>query len=108
MEYLFSLIASAVALYLGAMVLEGVKVKGFLQAVVVVLVIAVLNITVGTVLKIFTLGILSWGIFNWLLDAILILIADYFLDNFKVKNFWWALILAALVCIIEGALRFLF
>jgi len=108
MEYLYSLIASAVALYLGSLFLEGVKMRGFGHAIVVVIVLAVLNLTVGTVLKIFTLGILSWGIFNWFLDAILIQVADYFLENFEVKNFWWALGLAAMISIIDSGLRWIF
>ena len=30
------------------------------------------------------------------------MIADWFLNEFKVKNFWWALILAAVVSIVSS------
>ncbi|NNE30075.1 MAG: phage holin family protein [Saprospiraceae bacterium] len=108
MEYVFGIIASAIGVWAGSYLLDGVKLKGFMHAVIVVVVLAILNFTVGSVLKIVSLGILSWGVFNWFLDAILIQIADYFLDEFEVKNFWWALGLAAIISIIDGALRFFF
>jgi len=39
------------------------------------------------------------------LDAILIQVADYFLKDFEVKNFWWALGLAAVVSFVSGFLN---
>jgi putative membrane protein len=71
-------------------------------------VIGVLNFTLGTLLKIVTLGILSLGIFTLFLDAILIQLADFFLADFRVKNFWWALGLAAIVSIVSGLLNWAF
>lgn len=108
MEFVYSILASAIALLIAAQFLSGVKVQGFVQAIIIVVVLGVLNITVGSVLKILSLGILSLGIFNWLLDAIIIQIADFFLDKFDVKNFWWALGLAALTSMIDSALHWIF
>ena len=102
MELVINILISAVAFFIGAQLLSGVTVKNFLSAILVAVVIGVLNITLGVALKIVTLGLLSIGIFTLLLDAILILVADWFLDGFKVKNFWWALGLAAIVAIIDG------
>ena len=78
--------------------------KNFIQCILVALVVGFLDFTLGNVLKIVTLGLLSWGIFNWFLNAILILIADWFLDGFKVKNFWWALGLSAIVSIVGSVI----
>ena len=102
MEMIIAILVNAAAFYLGAQLLEGVSIKSFVQAIIVALVIAVLNVTLGLLLKIVTLGILSLGIFTLLLDAILIQVADYFLKGLEVKNFWWALGLAAIVAIIDG------
>lgn len=104
METIVQVIITAVAFFLGAQLLKGVSVKSFGQAIIVAVVIGVLNFTLGTLLKIVTLGILSLGIFTWLLDAILIQVADSFLEGFEVKNFWWALGLAAVVSIVSGLL----
>ncbi len=104
MEKIITILITAVAFYIGAMILSGVEIKSFIQALIVALVVAVLDVTLGTVLKIVSLGILSLGIFNWLLNAILIQVADWFLPDFKVKNFWRALGLAAIVSIVGGML----
>ena len=102
---ILSIIVAGVAFLIGAALLSGVSMKSIPQAFLVAIVVAVLDATLGTFLKIVTLGILSLGIFNWLLNAILILVADWFLPGFKVKNFWWALGLAAIVSIVTGLLE---
>ena len=102
MDIILNILVSAVAFFVGAHLLSGVTVKNFLAAILVAVVVGVLNFTLGTVLKIITLGLLSFGIFTLFLDAVLILVADWFLEDFKVKNFWWALGLAAIVAVING------
>ena len=102
MEILLTILINSAAFYLGAKFLDGVTISRFVHAIAVAVVIALLNVTLGVLLKVVTLGILSMGIFTLLLDAILILVADYFLKGLSVKNFWWALALAAVVAIIDG------
>jgi|GEM_PF-1416644 len=103
MDMIINGLVAAASFYIGAIVLRGVEVRSFWQALLVAITVAVLDVTLGTILKIVTLGLLSLGIFNWLLNAILILVADWFLPDFKVKNFWWALALAAVVSMVGSA-----
>ena len=102
MDTIITILINAAAFFLGAKLLRGVTVNSFLHAIIVAIVVAVLNVTLGLILKIVTLGLLSLGIFTLLLDAILIQVADYFLNGLSVKNFWWALALAAVVAIINS------
>jgi len=104
MDTIINILVAASSFYIGGLILSGVKMRNFLQCIIVALLVGFLDITLGSVLKIVTLGILSLGIFTWLLNAILILVADWFLPGFEVKNFWWALGLAALVSIISSIL----
>lgn len=104
MDMILSILVGAVAFYIGGRLLEGVRMESFIQAIIVALVISILDVTLGTILKIVTLGIFSLGIFSWILNAILIQIADWFLPKFEVKNFWWALGLAAIVSIATSVL----
>lgn len=108
METIINVLIAATAFMAGAYILPEVKIKSFVQAILVAIVVAVLDCTLGNFLKIITLGFLSIGIFNWFLNAILILIADWFLDGFNVKNFWWALALAAVVSIVSGVIGYVF
>ena len=104
MELIINILIAATAFYIGGKLLSGVEMKNFVQSILVALVVGFLDITLGNILKIITLGLLSFGIFTWLLNAILILVADWFLPGFKVKNFWWALGLAAIVSIATSIL----
>ena len=105
-KMIINILISSLGFFLGGKLLDGVKQHNFISAIVIAIVVAVLNITLGTVLKFLSLGILSFGIFTLFLDAILILIADWFVKDFEVKNFWWALILALIVSVIEGFIHF--
>jgi len=104
MEIIINVLIAGVSFYLGGLILKGVEMKSFIQCIIVALLVGFLDITLGTLLKIVSLGILSLGVFTWLLNAILIQVADWFLPGFKVKNFWWALALAAIVSIASGVL----
>lgn len=104
MDTLINVLIAAAAFFIGGKLLSGVEMKDFLQCIIVALVVGFLDITLGTFLKIITLGLLSFSVFTWFLNAILILVADWFLPGFKVKNFWWALGLAAIVSIASGFL----
>ncbi len=102
MSWIIEFLICAAAFLGGAQFLRGVHIESYVQALVVVAVVAVLDMTLGTVLKIASLGILSFSVFNWFLNAILLQVADWFLPEFKVDNFWWALGLAAFVSVATG------
>ncbi len=76
MDIILHILVAAVAFYLGGALLNGVQIKNFWQCVIVAIVVALLNVTLGTFLKVITLGLLGFGIFSWLLNAILIQVAD--------------------------------
>lgn len=107
MAFIISALISAAAFYLGARLLSGVTISDFKQAIIVALAIAFLNMTLGLALTVMTLGILSLGVFKFVLSAILIQVADYFLDGLSVKNFWWALALAFTVAFFDGVFHWI-
>jgi len=106
MDTIISVLVAGASFFIGGKLLSGVEMKNFGQCIIVALSVGFLDITLGSVLKIVSLGILSLGVFTWLLNGILILVADWFLPGFEVKNFWWALALAAVVsiagCVLNG------
>lgn len=101
-SFLLTTLLSAIGFFLGAYLLPGVRIKDFTGAVIVALVVALLNATLGWLLTILTLGLLSWGILSFVLTAIIIRVADFFLDDFKTDGFLWALLLALVVALVNS------
>ena len=94
MEFIIRLVVNAVAIFLLAYILPGISVSSFGISLVAALVLALLNAFVKPLLIVFTIPItiFTLGIFLWVINALIILITDHFVDGFEVKNFWWALI----------------
>jgi len=79
-------------IYLIAMVFSGISVTGVFAAVMVALVLSIINNTIKPILQFISLPItvLSLGLFSIVLNALLILLVDWFLPGFDVAGFWSA------------------
>lgn len=91
----------ALAVFLGARYLSGITAGDYVQILVIALFIALLNVTIGSFLDFITAPLrwITLGLFALVVDAIIIMIADYFLDSFKVKSFVWALLLSVIIAL---------
>ena len=97
MEILLSWLVLTVAVWITAMVLPGVHVKDFGSAILVAALIGILNFFLGwllfAVFTIATLG-LAWllaFITRWIINAIILKLADAMTDRLTVDSFGWAL-----------------
>ena len=96
---------SGIAVLLTSYLLEsGVHVKNFGQALLVALVLSIANVVVKPLLIVFTIPItiLSLGLFLLAINAIVILIVDYFVPGFSVDGFWWALAFSLILSIFNS------
>jgi putative membrane protein len=106
MNFLFELLFNALVLLLLSRYMESVHVKNYGTAVGVALVVALLNATIGALLRfplnLVTLFLLSFLV-RVLVTAIMIKIADAFFNGFRVDGFKTALIVAVVLAL-AGAL----
>lgn len=107
MNFLLRLLVTALAAMLTAYVLPGVRIKDFITAFVLALVLAILNMLVKPVLVILTLPatILTLGLFLLVINAIIILLASKLVSGFKVDGFFWALIFSLVLTIVSGIMH---
>ncbi len=101
---LITILLNAVAVYVGALLLRGVEVQDFLRAVIIGLVLGFLNWSLGGVLDFLTIP-LNWitlGLFAFVVDAVVLMVTDYFMKGLKIENFWWALALAVIVSVVNS------
>jgi putative membrane protein len=95
---------SGVAVFISAYVLPGVHVTDFVTALIVALVLGVINVIVKPILFVLTLPItlLTLGLFTFILNALMIMLADAFVKGFTVDGFIWALLFSLVLSIVNS------
>lgn len=103
MSILINLILSAIVILAAAYLLPGVHVLNFTTAIITALVLGLINAFIKPVLLIFTLpiNILTLGLFTFVINALLILLAAGLVPGFKVDGFTWALILSVFLAVVN-------
>lgn len=86
------------------------EIKNFWSAVFVAAMLALVNIFVKPILLFLSLPItiITFGLFVWVINALLIMLVDAVIDGFKVKNFGWALLFGMVMSVISWALNSIF
>ena len=81
-----------------------VQVDNFTTAIILALVLAFLNSVVKPIFIILTIPVtlISMGLFLLVINAVIILLADYFINGFQVHGFWAALIFSIVLTIINS------
>jgi putative membrane protein len=110
MNVILKLLLNALAVFILAYLLNGVEVNGYLGAIIVAVVLAILNLFVKPILIIFTLPvtILTLGLFLLVINALIILLADKLVDGFSVSSFWTAILFSILLSILQSILYSIF
>ncbi|MBK8817478.1 MAG: phage holin family protein [Bacteroidetes bacterium] len=107
MKFIFKIIVSALAVIITAYLLPGVKIVTPLTAIIVAAVLAFLDAIVKPLMILFTIPItiVTLGLFLIVINALMILLADYMVDGFEVKGFWWALLFSFILTIVTSLLE---
>lgn len=103
MMLLFKWLIMATSIMLAAYVIPGVVIKGFFAALWVALFIGIINVLVKPFLILITLpiNILTLGLFTFVINALLILLASSIIKGFEVKGFWVAMLFSIVLSIIN-------
>ena len=96
-------ILNAVALLIVAHVVQGFEIDGWVSALIAVEVIGLLNATFGLLLKVITLplGILSFGLFFLVINALMLKFASALVPGFRVQTFWAAFLGALVLAVVH-------
>ena len=107
MVLIISWILSALSLIIVAHIIPGFIIKSFWSALIAAVVIGLINATIGFLLKILTLplSIITFGIFLWVINAIMLKFATIFVPGFEVKGFWAAFFGAIVLSILNMILK---
>jgi putative membrane protein len=106
MKIIVNLVLSTVAVFVTARILPGVALDGFVTALVVAVVLGAVNAMLRPILIILTLpiNILTLGLFTFVIIGGLVQLVSWLVPGFQVVSFWWALMFALVLWIINAFL----
>ena len=108
MKTLVKLLLSAVAVVATSYLLEPhVQVDSFVIAILVAAVLSLFHIFLKPILVILTIPvtILTLGLFLWVINAVLTLLAAKLIDGFSVESFGWAVLFSLILAVIVSILH---
>jgi putative membrane protein len=84
--------------------MKGVVVEQFTTAIIVAIVLGLLNLFVKPVLVLLTLPVtfFTLGLFLLVINAMIILLCDHFVDGFDVSSFWTALFFSIILSLSQS------
>ena len=104
MSGIIRFLLSSLAVLLTSYLLPGVDVKHFGYALLVAAALSIAKVLVKPVLIILTIPvtILTLGLFLLVINALIILLVDYFVPGFEVRGFWWALAFSLILSVFNS------
>lgn len=89
-----------------AHLLKGIHVTDFWTALVFAIVLAILNIFIRPLLVLLTFPVtfITLGLFLFVINALVVLLASKIVDGFSIDNFWWALLFSIILSILTSAI----
>lgn len=96
-------ITSAIAIGITAYLLPGVSVTP-VGALVLAVVLGIINVFFKPIIRLLTfpITVVTLGLFSLVVNALLILLAAIIVPGFVVSGFWWALLFAVILSLVNG------
>jgi putative membrane protein len=97
---------SALAVMVAAYILPGIQVSGFFVALVLVIVFAILNTFVKPLILLLTLpvNLLTLGLFTFVINGLIVLLASWLVKGFVVTNIWWGILFSLVLMLVNSIL----
>ncbi|HCQ12773.1 phage holin family protein [Flavobacterium sp.] len=104
MKLLLRILITAALVMVISYFMKGVVVEQFTTAIIVAIVLGLLNLFVKPVLVLLTLPVtfFTLGLFLLVINAMIILLCDHFVDGFDVSSFWTALFFSIILSLSQS------
>ena len=105
-----SLFVNTISVYVTSKLLSGVELKNFWSAVGVAIGLGLVNFFIKPIVSLLALPltVITLGLFSIVVNALMIMIVDYFVDTFKIKSFGWAVGFSIIMSVINVVLYAIF
>lgn len=104
MKLLIRIFITALLVMVIAYLMKGVVVDEFTTALTVAIVLGFLNFFVKPILVLLTLPVtfITLGLFLLVINAIIILLCDHFVEGFSVNSFWTAMLFSVILSLSQS------
>lgn len=104
MRLILNWLVSAVAILVAAYVLPGIQVDGLLVALILAVVLGAINAFLKPLLILLTLpvSVVTLGLFVFVINALLVMLAAAIVPGFAVASFWWALAFSIVLSVVSA------
>ncbi len=104
MHILLGILIRTIVILIAAYALPGVTVAGFGAALLVAVVLGLINTFIRPIVVFLTLPatLVTLGLFLLIINAAMVLLADWVLPSFSVAGFGWALLFSIVVSVISS------
>ena len=100
MKRIFKLLALGGVILLCGQYLDGVTISGgYKSALIAAIVLALVNSLVRPILTVLTFPatVFTFGLFSFVITALMVMLMDYFIGHVEISSFWWALLFGLIV-----------
>lgn len=99
LEWILDWLLTGVAILIIAAILPGVEVKNYWTALWVAILIALVDATLGWILRILAwpFNLITFGLVYFIIYVFMIMLVDKIVRKFHIRNFWWAILFALLL-----------
>jgi putative membrane protein len=106
-HWIVNWLLGALALWLVAQIIPGIQIRSFQTALLATVVIALVDITIGPILRFiaFPITFLTLGLFRLVLNAFLLKLASMFTPGFWIDGFLNALLGSLVLTVLDIVLR---
>lgn len=106
MNYILKILLSAIAVFVLSNLAPGIAIESYTTAIFVAIVLGLLNTLVRPVLIFFTipLTIVTLGLFLLIINASMVLLADYFISGFSASGLFSAALFSILLSLTHSVL----
>ncbi len=110
MVILLNILSMSIAVFLIAQLFPTIRIKSFWTAIIVALIYSIISFLFGWLFFLVSLPfiIITFGLFKFVINAVLLWITDKIVEDFEIKGFGWTLLAAFCISIVDTLLKRLF
>lgn len=110
MEFVVRLLLTTVIVVLLANFLPGITIDSFTTGLWVAVALGVLNMFLKPLLVFLTLPatVITLGLFLFVINAVIVMLAAYFVKGFEVSGFWTALLFSIVLTFVQSVVNGMF